>query len=133
MDTTRTAVTLFDEYVRDHRAALEPCICCLLEKCPPSELPALNALLDHHLETDYARPPYSPVQQRRLMEKIEPIVDRAMRDPAVMADQDQRDARWRDTPWIVKRWRRTRFFVRWTLRLRLQWMLWHRWQKQPWE
>lgn len=131
MPTTKTAVELFTDYEKDWAAALEPCISCLLERCPDDERPALNALLERHLDT-CPMPPYSPVQTRRLMEKTQVIVDRVMNDPAVMAQQDQYDAKWRDTPWLLKRWRRLQFWWLWGVRLRLARV--RHWRRpKPWE
>lgn len=128
--TTHTAVALFAEYRKDHQAALEPCMMCMFEKCPEAEREKLDALVESFYE-DVSRPhpPYSPVQMRRIHEKMAPIFDRAMQDPAVIAAEDQRKALWRDTAWWRKRWLRVRFMVRWTLYLRVR----NLWCKKPWE
>lgn len=114
-----TAVDLFREYRLDWEAALNPCMMCLLENCPDSEKVALHALFDSYMEEGHESPPYSPVQCRRLADKMQSIMDRVKADPAVMADDDQRAAKWRDTPWWRKRW--SRFRLWWFLfRLRVQ-------------
>jgi hypothetical protein len=117
MHKTRTAIELFHEYKLDYEAALEPCVFCLFEKCPEEERDELNALLEVWSD-DAPGPPLSPVQIRRLEQKMAPIVERVMADPGVMAAEDQRAATWRDTPWWRKAYRRARFraFV-WKLRL----------------
>lgn len=128
--TPKTADDLFDEYVKDWNAALNPCMACLLERCPEDELPALNALIDYYLSSDGSckTPPYSPVQARRLHEKMRPIFERVENDPAWMAMQDQYDAAWRDKPWWRKAWIRTRSKVMW------RWITRPRpFTKQPWE
>jgi hypothetical protein len=130
MPATKTAVALFTEYRKDWDAALNPCIHCLYESCPESEQPALQALLDHYLDSDegFKTPPYSPVQMRRQQEKLKPLMDRVMNDPAWIANEDQMKAAWRDKPWWRKRWSRLRFrgFM-WKLRLSLIG------KKPPWE
>jgi hypothetical protein len=112
-----TAVELFQEFKLDYEAALNPCMICLFEKCPEEEQGKLDALLEAY--DLFPSPPYSPVQLRRIEQKMAPIVERAMADPAVIASEDQRAATWRDTPWWRKAYRRARFraFV-WKLRLR---------------
>lgn len=125
--TTHTAVSLFAEYRRDHQAALEPCLMCMFAKCPEAEQDKLDALLEVYLD-DSPRPPYSPVQVRRIMEKMQPLYDRAMQDPAVMAAEDQRDARWRDTPRWRKVYLRTNFML-FALKMRLRTVG----RRSPWE
>lgn len=127
--TTRTAVSLFHEYVKDHEAAMEPCLMCVIEKCPEPEREKLDALLEaYHDRDDAPRPPYSPVQVRRIMEKMAPLYERAMQDPAVIACEDQREAQWRDTPWWRKRYLRLRFKL-FALKMRLGTVG----RKPPWE
>lgn len=131
MSTTkpRTAADLFEEYRKDHDAALEPCIYCLIDRCPPEQEEQLRALLEMWLDSDrYRTPPYSPVQSRRLQERIQPLLDRVLHDPAVVAHEDQMNAAWRDKPWWRKRWSRLRFRVRWA------WITRPRpFTKKPWE
>jgi hypothetical protein len=116
----KSAVELFAEYRRDHQAALEPCIHCLVERCPDEEREQLDALLDSFYSDEYRRPPYSPVQTRRIHEKLEPIFEQAMSEPSVIAALDQRDAAWRDKPIWRKMWARGRFRLYcWRLRLAL--------------
>jgi hypothetical protein len=122
-----TATDLFDEFRRDEEAALRPCLHCLLERCPDGERASLDTLLDDWLMSA-SSPPYSPVQLRRLSEKIMPIIERAEKDPSVIAARDQWDAEWRDVPWLAKRWRRLNG------RVRIGWMLWRAKRRpKPWE
>jgi hypothetical protein len=115
--TPRTAVALFTDYRKDFEAAMEPCLMCMFEKCPEPEREKLDALLEAYHD-EMPRAPYSPVQLRRIMEKMQPLYDRAMQDPGVIASEDQREARWRDTPWWRKRYLRLRFTL-FALKLRL--------------
>lgn len=129
--TTKTATELFGEFRRDHEAALEPCVHCLFERCPPDDEEALHVLVEEYLTTA-PRPPYSPVQHRRLKERIAPIIDRVLSDPGYQAMQDQLEAGWRDKPWWRRRWIRGRSNL---------WMGWWRFRiwcrsvgrKKPWE
>jgi hypothetical protein len=122
----RSAVELFQEFKLDYEAALSPCMICLFEKCPEEEQGKLEALLDAY--DLFPSPPYSPVQLRRIEEKMAPLIDRAMADPAVVASEDQREALWRDTAWWKKTWSRARFrgFV-WKMRVRQVG------RRKPWE
>lgn len=127
--TPRTAVALFNEYAKDYEAAMGPCLLCLIEKCPEAEREKLDALLEaYHDRDDAPHPPYSPVQMRRIQAKMQPLFDRAMSDPAVMAAEDQREARWRDTPWWRKRYLRLRFTL-FALKMRLRTVG----RRPPWE
>jgi hypothetical protein len=127
--TPRTAVALFNEYVKDYEAALNPCMLCMLEKCPEAEREKLDVLLEAHLDCDdFSRPPHSPVQMRRIQAKLQPLFDQAMSDPAVIAAEDQREAHWRDTPWWRKRYLRLRFKL-FALKMRLRTVG----RKPPWE
>jgi hypothetical protein len=123
----RTSTDLLAEFRADWEAALCPDVGDFLVRCEPGELDAFRDLLDAYL-MEAPSPPYSPIQQRRLAEKVQPILDRAFADPAYVAAEDQRKAEWRDLPWVVKRWRRLRFAA---LTFRLRWQA--RQRPNPWD
>lgn len=114
----KTPTELAQEFAADYRAALNPCICCAMDYFDGEDERQEVADLIEVLLTNAESPPYSPVQMRRIEERMQPIFDRAMKDPAVVADRDQREAEWRDKPRRVKLW----YAIRWRmlcLRMRL--------------
>jgi len=65
----RTPEDLFDEFSADWEAALCPSLCEFIEQCHPERRDDLIGTIDIYLE-HAPTPPYSPVQQRRIGEKI---------------------------------------------------------------
>jgi hypothetical protein len=137
MPTTKTAMDLFEDFKLEWEHALNPCMSCLLARAEATlsetEQDTLSVLLDEYLTT-VATPGYSPLQMRGLKIKIDPVIDRAMRDPSWTAAMDQHQAEWRDKPWWKRRWLRLHFrFYEYRIGLRGPMKLKRRLEKQPWE
>jgi hypothetical protein len=111
LPTNPTVHDLAESYVRDERAALRPCLDCAIRGLDDDEREAFFTYVEAAMQGDPTSPPFSPVQQRRISEKLGPLIDSVMSDPSVIAARDQDQAAFRDTPWWKRRYFRAR--LRW--------------------